>query len=68
MEHDGNCDDKGSHIMAFMSEGDTIDIKNELFTPSELHVKMIEVEVSHIVSHCACGHVCPCLCLFLHLM
>jgi hypothetical protein len=69
IEHDKDGYVNGSHTTTFMSEGDSIGRKNGgLITRSEFSVKVIEVEVSHAVSHCACYHVYPGLCLFSHLM
>lgn len=66
IEHDDGYVN-GSHTTTFVSEGDSVCTKNGGHnTPSEFTVKMIETEVSHVVSQCACYHVRPCL--FSHLM
>jgi hypothetical protein len=60
VEHDDDDDDDdngsgGSHALMFVAESDSVNTKkDECFTPFESCRNMIEVEVSHVVSLCAC--------------
>lgn len=64
IEHDDD-DDSGPHALTFLAENGSVDTrKDECFTPFESCIKMIEVEVRHVVSLC----VRTFLRLFLHVI
>jgi hypothetical protein len=54
-DDDDDHDDDGPHALTFVAENGSIDTrKDECFTPFESCIKMIEVEVRHVVSLCVC--------------